>query len=215
MSKKLDFNTQFFMDMMTGIVMNMNKRFKSEFYVQYYNTQVCDDYIDGILWFMDMYYDGTCKQYDYIYNHKITPHCLGLYLQISGRKKLIRPKTNDSEPIPSDLYSIILMPKRAKKMLDSRYYDLMDTEEFKILYNDEHCNDCDTIVGKIRDLEQKEMKMSGSSGGSKSEAIRNQIVNEKNNLKLHRERHAPLTSKKIYKIKKSFEEYTESELNSD
>jgi 5'-3' exonuclease len=203
-SSELDIDVGCIMDIMTGVIKNMISRYKKEFYVKFYDRKVCDDYINGMLWCLDMYNDGICKQYDYIYRHKSTPHCYGLYLQLLHKNlKTIKPFPNNSEPIPDELYSIILIPKKAKKMLDKKYHEFIDSEELEILYRDEYCKNCDKLVSNIKNLEDKLSNLEKLNYNT--EKLKAEIFKANINLKYHRSRHVPLTSKKIYRIKKLFD----------
>ena len=196
-------NQVFLLDVLTGIVMNMNKRFLNEFYVKLYNSSICDDYIDGMLWCLDMYNNGICKQYDYIYNHnhKSPPHCSGLYLQLLRRDKMIKPISNTSKPLNNELYSIILIPKKAKHMIEKKYHNLIDNKEFEILYKDEHCKDCERLINDIKQLEKKNLIP------SISQSVKCELNKAKLRLKLHNNNynHNQLTSEKIYELQKIFD----------
>jgi hypothetical protein len=204
----------FMRDLLIGIITYMPKKYLHEFYVNLYNSKACDDYINGMLWCLNMYNEGICIYYDYMYNHKIIPHCYGLYLQLLQHPQNVSYKSlqsesqsqlqMQSEPIPLDLYSIIVLPKKSKHMIDKKYYNIMDSKEFEILYKDEYCDECKKINNSKKDLENKKKKLKNEQHIS---CINKELYRLNSILKLHMNRHVILTNKKIYELSEIFSSF--------
>lgn len=120
---------------------------------QFNNVQlrdICDyninDYLVGIRWCMSLYSTGNYASYDYIYSGKsMHPTSIVLYIQLNEINKIDLVKT-PCEKIPSELYTILVLPSSAKYLIPKKYHELLETD-LKYIYDEEHCKKC----AKFRD----------------------------------------------------------------
>jgi 5'-3' exonuclease len=104
-----------------------------------YDSDMIKSYLEGLMWCLNMYFFGDCINNHYMYEGlSIDPIHIIIFLNsmsINQTKNL--RKTNS---ISNDLCSIILLPYSAKKLVNPKYYDFMDSNP--ILYQSEHCKTC-------------------------------------------------------------------------
>lgn len=62
------------------------------------------NYVDGLFWCVNMYYNGECTDYKYAYTHTTKPHIYGIMWYIMFNNTY---HNNIHKPIPTKLYSII------------------------------------------------------------------------------------------------------------
>jgi hypothetical protein len=111
-----------------------------------YNPDEIKLYLEGIMWCLNMYYDGKCINNHYMYEGgAIDPLHIIMFLNntsINSTKNLRK-----TDPISNDLCSILLLPFAAKKLINPKYYDFMDLNP--ILYQSEHCMTCKKYNKKV------------------------------------------------------------------
>ncbi len=133
--KKFDLNKDFLLDILTDCIAKIgrNKTIKNNIP---FNKNIYDNYFNGILWTMEMYNLGKCVDYNYICNTTKPIDILNLALYISdlNMNKFLKDK---SDPIPSELCGILLLPEGAKELIDDKYTDFMNDTEVKVIYNDD------------------------------------------------------------------------------
>lgn len=203
----------FLCDMFAWISNNLSPRFANRFKVKNYDKQLHEDYIDGLLWCIDTYNDGQCNRYDYLYSHKDSPSSSGLLLTLAGMDKYLKMTKNDSKPMSPGLYSILLIPKKAKTLLDSNLRDLTESDDISMLYEEEICTKCFKYNTEISNI-TAEMKYSVIKKGYKSPTAmgfyKAKISKLRSKLNKHKTKHKNITTRDIYKIKKYYDKYMES-----
>ena len=139
-------NFKQFLDMLNKLVMGSYKKFK----IENYDQPKIKNYLDGLLWCLDMYNHGTCSMYDYVYTNSgvILPIYVKYYLDFYGSPQT--PKSN-TPPLTSEVYTLITMPKAAKNLIPKKYHKLLDTD-LKDLYELEECDACGEIRGQLSSL---------------------------------------------------------------
>jgi hypothetical protein len=152
--------------------------------LNFYDQDTIKSYLEGLLWCLNMYYDGKCINNHYMYEGEaIDPIHIIMFLHkysINSTKNLIK-----TDCIKNDLCSIILLPFSAKKLIDPKYYNFMDSNP--ILYQSEHCKICK----KYRDTNQ-------NNGKEKIDIEKNKKYLE------HKKSHKNLLKSDIIDIQKSF-----------
>lgn len=153
------FNIKNLKNFMQMIISRLNKNFK-RIDIKNYDPESIKLYLSGLLWCINMYSTGVCPMYDYIYSgHSPQPAEILLYL-CSYDDNICIPISNT--PAPSiDIYTLILLPKKAKKLIPIKYHKLMD-KELKYLYEQEECVECAKMSEELSKLHKelhKEQKL--------------------------------------------------------
>jgi len=162
-----------------------------------YNSDEIKLYTEGLMWCLQMYFDGKCINNHYMYEGgAIDPVHLILFLNkisINSTKNLIK-----TDPISNVLCSILLLPFSAKKLINPKYYDFMDS--CKILFQSEHCATCKKYKNGVNGG-TKEV-----NGGTKEVNGGTKEVNGEKNKKYleHKKSHQNLLKSDIIDIQKSF-----------
>ena len=84
------------------------------------HVDVCQRYIEGVVWCFDMYLRGKCNDHGYIYGYQDSPSCMDLILYVGGKKthKLRRNKRGE---IDNSLYGLMLIsPQDVEEVCSKR-----------------------------------------------------------------------------------------------
>ena len=109
------------------------------------------NYVDGLYWCVDMYYNGQCTNYNYAYTHTIKPHIYGIMWYIMSNNTYIKQIHG---PIPTKLYGIMYhkydcLSEQQKTIADElkKKYDILDHTNNNIIddYNNISSNETYTI----------------------------------------------------------------------
>lgn len=159
------------------------------------NDDNVKNYFEGLLWCVDMYKSGTCRMYDYSYNgDRIEVFDIRMYL--SGVKK-VDVVASDTEPIPIEIYPLLVLPKKAKSIMPESCKKLMDSE-FRYLYEEEDCSKCNKFKKEVNNLYK--MRRNGHKD------LNHRIHHTSQNYSKHRETHNVK-----FDIKEIIDMYTESQ----
>ncbi len=145
-----DININFLKDFMFQLVEGSKNKFTNSFNISKYDSNIYKNYLEGIVWCMNCYQSGLCNKYDYMYKYDENPHPFGIYYYLIFGNRIEQPIPYPF-PIDSHIYSLLLLPKKAKKLIDKKYHPLMDNE-LKFLYEEESCKVCAELDSKISDL---------------------------------------------------------------
>jgi len=98
-----------------------------------YNEKMVKNYLEGMLWCLEMYSTGICPKYDYVYEYKTspTPSDINYYLTMKGHN--INISKSDALPIDIKYYTLLVMPKKARSLVPTDYQQYIDNE-LKYLY---------------------------------------------------------------------------------
>jgi len=110
-----------------------------------YNHDRSKSYLDGLLWCLNMYITGQCPKYDYMYDYA-SPHPYELLFHLCSVKCEI-PQSN-VQPIPIDIYPLIVMPKKAINLIPEKYRKYVNNE-LAYLYEIESCATCSNLHNNI------------------------------------------------------------------
>lgn len=131
-NNKFDINKQFLIDILNDCIGKIGKnKIKKNYYI--FNRNIYSNYFEGILWTIDMYKSGRCKNYNYICNYQRPINILDFVLYIDSLENINNYNFTEAEPIPSILCGILLLPKEANELIDKKYVNFMN--EIKEIYN--------------------------------------------------------------------------------
>lgn len=150
-----------------------------------YNEDRCKSYLEGLIWCLNMYNTGKCPKYDYMYQGKTSPHPYELLFYLCGEKDKINLIHTDSEPIPSAIYPLIVLPKKESHLIPKKYHKLMN-KELKYLYEIEDCNICFKSRNGFKEI-NKQIK--NESDDDKINDLKNKYKKEMSNYLTHKKTH--------------------------
>lgn len=135
-NKNFEINTEFLSDIFFDIcsLSNVKRKPHKDFTLKNLNINLYKNYLDGLMWCMNLYYSGKCERYNYMYEYTESPNPFTLAFFIKKRPYLLKYNNDCFSPIKKELYTILLLPKSAKQLIDSKYHDFI--EKYPILYED-------------------------------------------------------------------------------
>nr|QBK89415.1 MAG: XRN 5'-3' exonuclease [Mimivirus LCMiAC02] len=140
-------NITFFKEFMTNVndlLSKKNKKINKNTYCK----NAVSEYISGLLWCLNMYQTTKCSMYDYIYDCDCpSPADILYYITTTKNIKFEIPKS-DMNPLDVDIYTLLVMPKKAKKLIPKKYYKYMDNE-LKHIYRIENCKICNDYTSQL------------------------------------------------------------------
>jgi hypothetical protein len=151
-------NIPFFTKILNGVISNTQSRFTYQFTIDSYNTPLYSNYMEGILWCLDMYNKGKCDRYNYMYRGDNSPHPLGLILTLHENPNMAKFKHIKYPSLNSDLYALLVFPQKALSLAKNKYINF--AKKYDILYEQELCHKCNEYYDKLMKLkkEDKEYK---------------------------------------------------------
>jgi 5'-3' exonuclease len=123
-SKKSMKNKKFFIKFLHSLICRLKPHYVRKFTIQTFSNNLCANYLDGLLWCLDMYESGRCCAYDYMYVDTNTPHPLGLLVILSDTKYKFKPNIIAYPPLNPRLYAMLILPPRAIELIDKMYHKL-------------------------------------------------------------------------------------------
>ncbi|QKF93623.1 5'-3' exoribonuclease [Fadolivirus algeromassiliense] len=160
------------------------------------NESRSKSYINGLLWCLTMYNTGVCPKYDYIYTGNQAPHPYELYFYLCGELNDIILPVSNSQPIPLEIYPLLILPKKAIELIPTKYHTLIDGQ-LKYLYEIEDCDKCTTYRSKFKIL-YKQIK--DEIDEELVEKIKEKYKLEMAEYMKHKKIHAEFNINDIYKI---------------
>lgn len=195
---KIIINESFFIKLMNELIVNLKPSFLNKPTQKELMSLMYKNYYDGFTWCMTTYIDGICKRYNYMFGYDSKPHPLGLIFNMNFiNSKFLESVNLLSEPLPSTLYSILLLPKSHKHLIDKKYHQFVEKE--KGLYIQECCKKCNYFNSKIKDLEIK------NSENKKQTEIKLELSKIKKTLTLHKKQHYSIALDDIEDLKLRFD----------
>ena len=150
---KNKFNNKVLISFITSVILKLKPRYQ-KINLKNYDENRIKKYLEGLLWCISMYRTGNCSMIDYIYTYKSpTPVELLYYLEFNCEYVIQTPIT-DVNPIPECIYPLLLMPKKARKLVPKKYNSLIDTK-LKYLYEVEDCSICNSFSTNLGKLNKK------------------------------------------------------------
>lgn len=134
-----------------------------------YVDTMTNHYLKGLLWCMNMYRTGECSMYDYCYNEEYTPSPIEMMYYLHHDSSAVTTPMSDTPPLSCDMYTLLIMPKKAKSLISKKYHNIVDTE-MQPYYEAETCAVC------------AQFKMSVSNKNKELKALNEQENPDPNNL---------------------------------
>lgn len=130
------FDFEFLDRFMSNLLITLPKQYK---YSADANDQTIRNYLEGLLWCLNMYQTGYCPKYDYYHGSDGVSPADILYF-IARNKNIDIPKS-DTKPLSSDIYTLLIMPQHAKKLIPPKLQTLINKDLMHI-FSYENCKDC-------------------------------------------------------------------------
>ena len=174
------------------LVNNLSQQYR-KFSIEYYDKQMVKNYMCGIFWCLEMYKTGKCPMYDYIYNYKRAPSPTDVLHYLKNEEYNISIPTSSVKPIKFDIYTLLVMPKKARKLVPQQYQHLID-DQLKYIYEVEVCDKCNSLKNKIKLINKK---LYAERRSSKNEERINILKNKSNKLTLTLNNHKTVHKNKF------------------
>jgi hypothetical protein len=184
----LTINKNFFRKFLNSIISQTLKCYIDKITVTNINKDLYSNYFDGYTWCLHTYKTGICTRYNYMYNYTSTPHPFGMLIMINELK--FSPITSDH--INKFLYGILILPKSAKFLINSKYHKFIDEND--ILYDVELCKKCNSFHKNMSIIQDKIRK---NKNDIESKCKYTELAKS---LKLHKIIHEQLTLKDIEEL---------------
>jgi 5'-3' exonuclease len=192
------FMTDLMLEIIDATPSHLIKKFKfGKSTMKHYNA-----YIEGLIWCSSLYKTGRCDRYDYVYDFDETPHPMGLLIALEIRKNF-NNDLNKSKPICNKLYSILLIPRGAKDIIDSNYHDLLNDKRLDMLYEQENCDTCHEYHIKLGELHKQYKE-------DEDLKTKKKLTQSQKQFTAHKKKHLPISMDDINIIKAAYNEYTAS-----
>jgi len=193
---RVNINIKLLISLMFDILMNTPSHFYKSYTYKYYtkDVQKYKNYMEGLIWCMDMYSVGECLRYDYMYNYSdpINPYgfmtFLGSYERVAN--SIPRPVI---KCIDKDLYAIIVLPIAALELVPKQFRRFAEKHKDK-LYEVELCETCVAYENRANDDNLSDFKKALASA---------MMIN-------HKDGHHQLVASDIAEIATLFEEWRDS-----
>lgn len=168
------------------------------------------NYLDGYNWCMNMYNSGVCTRFNYMYSYKEGPHPLALMLNLSAKQELLNMNTVISNPLPQELYAILLLPTSAIGLIEQKYHKfLKKSKTLDILHGGEFCKQCDAYKIKLKKMgsvkKSNKKKSDEKSDKQKSDEKSDKKISETTKeFRLHKSMHDNITIADVEDISNEF-----------
>lgn len=143
-------NIKFLIRILNGVLVKTKKQYANNITPNDYNPSLYANYMDGLLWCLDMYYQGQCTRYNYMYENDEIPHPFALILHIHENPKICDISKLKYPSIDPNLYAVLVLPKKALSLIETKYHAF--AEKCGILHEKELCGTCHDYQNKIIEL---------------------------------------------------------------
>lgn len=178
-------NIPFFTKILNGIITRTKLHYTLNFGLDDYNPLLYANYMEGLLWCLDMYNKGHCDRYNYMC-YASNPHPLGLILNLHKDPTIAQFKNITYPSINPNLYAILIFPQKALSLVDAKYHDF--AKKYDILYEMELCPVCIELYKELKNYNSKDTMYKNIS----------------KEIKIHKLNHEPLTIDDVEEIVKDF-----------
>jgi len=133
------FNTVFFERFFSNYKNKISKNFMKN---PKYKKSEIKNYLEGVLWCLDMYRKGVCRKYDFkiINNNKPHPVDLHHYCNNNNIFEMI-PPSSDFKPLNPQVCGVVLLPKRALNLMSDKVKTIA-ISNLSRFYEREDCKEC-------------------------------------------------------------------------
>lgn len=119
------FNYIFLKKFMFHLMLNIAPQF-NKFKLTEFNESLVENYLEGLLWCLNMYQTSYCPKYDYIYRYKSGPSPVDIYYYLELCSKDINIPVSNTPPLTCEACVILLIPKKAKHLIPKKYLKLVN-----------------------------------------------------------------------------------------
>lgn len=186
--KKLNINTDFLIKICNSAIAKTQFRFFTNFTINDFKPALYKNYIEGVLWCLNMYNNGYCDEYNYMYEFDDTPNLIGVIYNLYNYENIAVMKNKKFPSINQNLYAILVFPQKAINLVDKKYHDF--AKKNTILYEQEMCEECNNYHEKLDKLNSTQQEY--------------KILSKE--LKLHKKKHPRIIVNDIEEIITSFTE---------
>jgi len=179
----IDFLKQFMLTLKNSLAVQYRK-----FNFKKYNKEKVKNYLEGLLWCLNMYKNGSLCCYDYIYNYNngITVLDIYYYIEIDMTHN-IKVVSSNVKPLNTYACMLLLIPKKMKHLVPNQFQHLIDNDLTKLgIYDEEECSECNTLKSTLSESYRNKNKDKNITEISKL-------------LTLHKNKHR-ITVDTIYKV---------------
>ena len=184
----IKFNKDFLADMMLDLSLSMAPKYRQMKFYKHnkYSNKAVKNYLEGFLWCLQMYRTGQCPMIDYLFEDIIPrPYEVFYYLTLGKKEDPVVPRS-EILPVPYYAYTLLVLPRKAKKFIPDKYHSLMDNE-LDILYRDEECQECLKHRSQLSDLHKKMIIL--RKNNEDTTEVRQQIGEVSKGLHAHKKDH--------------------------
>jgi hypothetical protein len=137
---KLNININFFTEILNGIISKTKYHYINKFSLDSFNLPLYSNYMEGMLWCLNMYNNGKCSRYNYMYQCDDSPHPYGLIMHLKLYPEIAKFNDEIYKSLNKNLYAILVLPQKAIELINKKYHDFANN--YDILYEEELCEDC-------------------------------------------------------------------------
>ena len=176
------FNKTFLKVFMTNLLVLIKPRY-NKFNIKEFNKEYIENYLQALLWCNNMYKNGSCSMFDFMC-YELSPKPIDIlhYLLINKNINFKIPKSN-TKPINTSIYPLLLLPKKASKLIPDKFKSILNSK-LNYIYKNEECDFCNSINKKILIK-----KSSLDNDFSINEKILNELKELNTQLKSHKKTH--------------------------
>lgn len=137
----------FFTKFMKNILSSIAPQYKN---INNYNKQEIIEYLEGLLWCLDMYTNGICPKHDFVFKETNIPKPANILYFLENDYVELKIPTSNTKPLDAHICGILLLPRKNKYLLPKKYHDIIDNSLDKF-YQIEECNECFKIKTDIKE----------------------------------------------------------------
>lgn len=197
MGNDITINTFFFHDILHLYSKEIKPHLLKDITFTEFNDVMYEDYIKGLYWCFNMYINGVCLDYCYLFDHVSKPQLLGVMFNMMLLNKHTVKKT---QSIDIDLYGILLIPCPTNDLLNKEQKLIAEklANMYPIIYEESKCVKCREIHDEIDTIK--------NNTDYNEQEMLDYLKDIYDEQKIHKRTHNILTFDKIYQISKSFSE---------
>lgn len=186
MIKDGQFNREFLVEFLVTLLPLLAKQYSKFKYSKYSEDNTCN-YLEGLLWCLNMYNTTECSMYDYMYHGQKGVSVSDIVFYLNSNSDEIEIPESETEPLDSEVCALLLMPKKARKLVPDKYQDYID-DELAHYYEEEECDECfvlrDELSVQHKKMHQERKKLLDTTD------TRKEIGNISRKLTKHRKMHS-------------------------
>jgi 5'-3' exonuclease len=130
-------NISFLYKLMYKIFIELKPFLRKKYGYDSLKKSIYSNYFDGLTWCFDMYKNGICSRYNFMYFSKDNPNPFGIIFNINKYKntKIFLLNKSVYLPIEHNLYPLLVLPKSEKHLISKNYRNFVDIIDEHKLYD--------------------------------------------------------------------------------